>query len=81
MARIAEEHGNIIIELSEIDDDDAIVFRLNGKDIFAVDMMYSAEHAADDPNLYAPRMPHAVIGWWPDGENWERLAYVPLHAK
>lgn len=79
---------NIDIELDDLDREDWITIRVNGRDLFAIDLMYTQLDEGEtppgtygrygDPNPGAPAEPHVNIGWWPDGENWEVIAHLPL---
>lgn len=65
---IQHVHGETIIE---IDDDILVSIRINDRLVagLSVDL---------DPEVH--QEPSIGIGWWPDGENWDRLATIPAAA-
>lgn len=58
------------------------IIEVNHERVAALDLFYATPDAhgeyMDDPDPSAPREPHIVIGHWPDGEQWERLAVIPV---
>lgn len=62
---IEHKDGDTIIE---VDDDVLVSIRINDRLVagLSVDL---------DPEVQEE--PSVGIGWWPDGENWDRLATIP----
>jgi hypothetical protein len=60
----------------EMEEGDGFEVCVNGRTIVGIDLEYVDEY--EDPNPSTPDGPHVNIGYWPDGEQWQLLASVPI---
>lgn len=62
---VEHKDGDTIIE---VDDDVLVSIRINDRLVAGLSVDLDPE-VHDEPSI--------GIGWWPDGENWDRLATIP----
>lgn len=69
---------NRTITSFDVGTEDLFVIQVDGKDFVSIDPFYSTGEYTDPTGIDVPKV---ICGWWPDGDEWERLAEKSLIDK